>query len=89
MNKELKPCPFCGGKANLLKVSKYESFVQCNRKCVEQTRLYTTDGAAIKAWNRRKWEYTEQDVRDSYNDGYSCGMEQAVESYKKMRNAYV
>jgi len=74
MNKEMKPCPFCGGKAVLLKTSKYECFIQCNRKCVEQTRLYKTEGSAIKAWNRRKesivhghWEEKEVIYDDNDN----------------------
>ena len=50
---ELKPCPFCGGKAEVLYTSKYECFVYCRRGCAEQTRLYKTKGSAIKAWNRR------------------------------------
>ena len=56
MSSEIKPCPFCGGKAEVLYTGKYECFIRCRRGCAEQTRLYKMKGSAIKAWNRRKPE---------------------------------
>ena len=53
---DLKPCPFCGGKAVILYAGKYECFIRCRRGCVEQTKLYKSKRSAIKAWNRRKAE---------------------------------
>lgn len=51
---EMKPCPFCGGKAELVSVGKYEWFAKCHKGCVEQTHLYKAKSSAVKAWNRRK-----------------------------------
>ena len=49
---ELKPCPFCGGKAK----DRYEClngvFVQCN-ECGVSTRVFPSQSAAIWGWNRR------------------------------------
>ena len=53
-NEELKPCPFCGGKAELIDVGRYEWFIKCRRGCVEQTHVYKAKSSAVKAWNRRK-----------------------------------
>ena len=60
---ELKPCPFCGGKAELSHTditSEYgrTSFVFCT-KCTASGRMisvspkYCSDECAIEAWNRR------------------------------------
>ena len=56
MPNELKNCPFCGGKADVVlytiygKVKSY--FVYCQR-CGCQSRDYSTKQNAKKAWNRR------------------------------------
>ena len=62
---ELKPCPFCGGKADyvyLERGSKYRSnIVYKNNKCtvrcmvceVELPRIYKGTERAATAWNRR------------------------------------
>lgn len=61
-NEELKPCPFCGGKAELyeseaynLKTENMENgirwFVMCGR-CTALT-CAALKGKAIEAWNRR------------------------------------
>lgn len=57
---ELKPCPFCGGKARLIAHHGGGIFVFCS-KCRARTDLhcdameYETHAVAnaIKAWNRR------------------------------------
>lgn len=61
-NNELKPCPFCGGKAidvceegNFFGKAAYSRtyrFVRC-RKCNARTGVYGTRPKAIEAWNRR------------------------------------
>ena len=60
---ELKPCPFCGGKAVLdhssgLTLSLSMSYIRCN-KCGAKTRMFaistaeSSDRQAAEAWNRR------------------------------------
>ena len=56
---ELKPCPFCGGKAFLSEVLYYcepgrctTQFIECN-ECHATTYEYNTEEEAIEAWNRR------------------------------------
>ncbi len=52
---DLKPCPFCGGKA----VVEPEGFIVCGywvkcSKCgIEQNTPYEMADEAIAAWNRR------------------------------------
>ena len=60
---ELKPCPFCGGKA-VLEINKarkgYEATIQCNGKCIlyMTTITFETEEEAIEAvttaWDRRE-----------------------------------
>lgn len=58
----LKPCPICGGKAELSIWSSgwgcYDSmshFVHCtNKKCYVMGPMRRTKAAAAKAWNERK-----------------------------------
>lgn len=54
---ELKPCPFCGGEAKMIKFQKVgsetcEYVMQC-WGCHAKTRVCKTDEEAIRAWNRR------------------------------------
>lgn len=48
---ELKPCPFCGGKAVVAEFGRYS--VYCIRQCCEQPISYPDEETAIEAWNRR------------------------------------
>lgn len=56
---ELKPCPFCGGEANFIKVKHHVGvwYAVCcdDEECFghEQSRLYTLRRLAAEAWNRR------------------------------------
>lgn len=62
---ELKPCPFCGGKARMLTKQtqtndseffrewKYEYIIKCNR-CKASIGHYQSKKTAEIAWNRRK-----------------------------------
>ncbi len=60
---ELKPCPFCGGKASIEQIpsTTWDRFVpHCNsHKCIAfyigyvDEGIYDTKTKAINAWNRR------------------------------------
>lgn len=53
---ELKPCPFCGGKARLRKESHREyaaTYSVTCQDCFVKTRSYSFDDKAIDTWNRR------------------------------------
>lgn len=54
MTEELKPCPFCGGTANIAKCQ-IEFLAYCTH-CGVQTELYETEKEVAKAWNTRKIE---------------------------------
>ena len=51
MEHTLKPCPFCGGKAE---VNEFNDFIwiYCS-VCESETTLFVTLEQAIEAWNRR------------------------------------
>lgn len=59
---ELKPCPFCGGKAVVSEryipgiANRKHYWVECIEKtrCCEQHNEYRTKVKAIEAWNRRE-----------------------------------
>lgn len=58
--KELKPCPFCGGRA-ILNIIGNKYYVDCNAKigecpCIPKTFDFDVAEDAIEAWNRRAEE---------------------------------
>ena len=54
MTDRLKPCPFCGGDADLEKgIGRFEHSVVC-QKCRCKTRIHAFEEDAIKKWNTRK-----------------------------------
>lgn len=56
MNK-LKPCPFCGGEAEIRGEKYYKPMVRRNvicTKCYSNSGWYKTEQEAIEMWNRRK-----------------------------------
>lgn len=73
---KLKPCPFCGGKADLIIVPGYFQqglsssgwLVKCLDGCCNQMP-YTSDHDAIEAWNRRADEKPSKEQWISVDDG--------------------
>lgn len=64
MRGELKPCPFCGGRAELLVKEfaisgcKAKAFVRCTEcgaesDCYSENISYCANDRATEAWNRR------------------------------------
>ena len=52
---ELKPCPFCGGEAEVR--GTYRTIYVCCLWCGAESGEYSDVGQAIRAWNRRvEWE---------------------------------
>jgi Lar family restriction alleviation protein len=53
--RELSPCPFCGGRAELTDNDDSMWYVRCmsGEKCWALIGLYHTKADAIAAWNRR------------------------------------
>lgn len=65
---ELKPCPFCGGKAHIV-TAVGESWVLCG-KCKATTSMHTSERFAIDAWNRRATLGRGTCKADKLCDGY-------------------
>ena len=81
---DLKPCPFCGGKARLNEYKDGEVWyeVWCD-ECAVRTEQYETVDEAVKVWNRR----TERIARVVHSDVFGdwknmCG--NCFEAGKKM-----
>ena len=59
MSEKLKPCPFCGGKAEVRTDENEEYYVSCTKcftlvgYCTDTWGEYETETEAIEAWNRR------------------------------------
>ena len=58
MTEQLKPCPFCGGKAKThhysTTVISYGIYVMC-KDCMTSSKYYDTKRQAIEAWNKRAY----------------------------------
>lgn len=65
---DLKPCPFCGGEAEIWRANRERSaWIACmGRCCVLVSKEYTTDAEAIAAWNRRAHD---ADLAHAESDG--------------------
>ncbi len=53
MNKDLKPCPFCGRDAALLSNSFNSPFLVACFNCEVTTQMCSNEFFAIEAWNTR------------------------------------
>ena len=53
MNFELKPCPFCGGEAELSEDEFFCRYSVVCTKCGAETAAYGVEQDAIDAWNNR------------------------------------
>jgi Lar family restriction alleviation protein len=53
----LKPCPFCGGEAEIWRARperpSRNAWIACMDRCAVMTKEYPTDAEAIAAWNTR------------------------------------
>lgn len=52
MNEKLKPCPFCGGEAEVVRISSNSFFVRC-KECTTFRPISESEEEAIKLWNER------------------------------------
>ena len=58
MSKKLKPCPFCGGQAELEEKdyngsAKWLFEIHCAEGCVSMMNLYGPKKDAVDRWNKR------------------------------------
>lgn len=97
MAEKLKPCPFCGGEAEIKRYTfcRTDSFyVGCSRCNVTQTaNVYFSEKESIEAWNTRKpmeriVEQLEEAIEYSRKLGasemeYRAGLYDAIEIVKR------
>lgn len=60
-NKELLPCPFCGGEADI--EGSEHHYIYC-KNCFADTRTYGSKAEAIKAWNTRNYSEIPNSAKD-------------------------
>ena len=70
MSDELKPCPFCGGKAEI--ISGVGFFCVSCSFCCGETNLYNTKQDAIYAWNKRAQPTFTTDQLDAIRRMFEC-----------------
>ena len=52
-NKELLPCPFCGGEAEVLDYPEVKAYCVACLECGVETLIYSSKEKVIKNWNTR------------------------------------
>jgi Lar family restriction alleviation protein len=65
MSEKLKPCPFCGGQADIIRSANHWFFVRCPA-CEASKPGFETENDAVEAWNSRS-SSAELDELDSAN----------------------
>jgi hypothetical protein len=70
----LKPCPFCGSAAKMMKHSPREFWVECSKAGCEAGSggVYRTSQAAAEWWNRRQ---TEREHDEAVREGEASEQE--------------
>lgn len=76
---ELKPCPFCGGEAEVHPSNDWDAkfigatfFVWCDR-CESRGDYYNTEAEAIEAWNTRAERTCRREVESEACICSECG----------------
>lgn len=80
---ELKPCPFCGGKAGLYHTHDGRSCVQCD-ECGISTLRKMDARLAIQMWNKRNSEIEWIPV----SEGLPAGLEDVLATVYDKRTGY-
>lgn len=75
----VKPCPFCGGEAELWRASgERTAWIACVGRCsVLVSKEHKTDAEAIAAWNRR-----------ASPSGFNDGVRAAAEAVRRLGLEY-
>lgn len=91
---ELKPCPFCGGKADWFVLEKMNNeklyYVECSY-CFARTGYYFTEYESIKEWNKRIPDWISVNKRLPEESGdYLVFVEGLIENmmYSKRHSAW-
>ena len=72
---ELKPCPFCGGKARI--ITDGGGFRACCGKCFASTGLLVDEETAAAAWNKRLKHQHKCNDAERNHDGTCRGYQRA------------
>lgn len=92
MSNELKPCPFCGGRAYLSERMNGGYYVECESigGCLAESGNYDTEEQAVEAWNRRVVDTDEllriaEELEVGYFDGCGVPIRYMVSSEQVLR----
>lgn len=78
MSDELKPCPFCGGEAEMREGSSTKPYIRCKR-CGCRTGSSRYRGNLAKAWNARA-DVTDGQFATAVHDG---------EAWQRVRECHI